>query len=145
MKKKFKVSDNVNGKDKNVCVKEIKQEIKQETKHETKHEEDIHAEVEETIQPGEDKEGKINYTNLTNFSTKYLVMCKVYTDVGGIKCSGESRTPLRQIYFIFMENFQKKSGKNSNFQVKLTNVFEPPIKKFGSSPENSYTFFSTCT
>ena len=24
------------------------------------------------------------YTTLTNFSTKYLVMCKVYTDVGGI-------------------------------------------------------------
>ena len=28
---------------------------------------------------------KIFYTTLTNFSTKYLVMCKVYTDVGGIK------------------------------------------------------------
>ena len=25
------------------------------------------------------------YTTLTNFSTKYLVMCKVYTCVGGIK------------------------------------------------------------
>ena len=25
------------------------------------------------------------YTTLTNFSTKFLVMCKVYTDVGGIK------------------------------------------------------------
>ena len=25
------------------------------------------------------------YTTLTNFSMKYLVMCKVYTDVGGIK------------------------------------------------------------
>ena len=25
------------------------------------------------------------YTTLTNFSTKYLMMCKVYTDVGGIK------------------------------------------------------------
>ena len=25
------------------------------------------------------------YTTLANFSTKYLVMCKVYTDVGGIK------------------------------------------------------------
>ena len=24
------------------------------------------------------------YTTLTNFSTKFLVMCKVYTDVGGI-------------------------------------------------------------
>ena len=24
------------------------------------------------------------YTTFTNFSTKYLVMCKVYTDVGGI-------------------------------------------------------------
>ena len=28
---------------------------------------------------------KISYTTLTNISTKYLVMCKVYTDVGGIK------------------------------------------------------------
>ena len=27
----------------------------------------------------------LDYTTLTNFSTKYLVMCKVYTDVGGIK------------------------------------------------------------
>ena len=25
------------------------------------------------------------YTTITNFSTKYLLMCKVYTDVGGIK------------------------------------------------------------
>ena len=25
------------------------------------------------------------FTDLTNFSTKYLVMCKIYTDVGGIK------------------------------------------------------------
>ena len=25
------------------------------------------------------------YTTLTDFSTKYLMMCKVYTDVGGIK------------------------------------------------------------
>ena len=25
------------------------------------------------------------YTTLTNLSTKYLVMCKVYTVVGGIK------------------------------------------------------------
>ena len=28
---------------------------------------------------------KYFYTTLINFSTKYLVMCKVYTDVGGIK------------------------------------------------------------
>ena len=26
-----------------------------------------------------------NYTTFTNFSMKFLVMCKVYTDVGGIK------------------------------------------------------------
>ena len=26
-----------------------------------------------------------SYTTLTNFCTKYLMMCKVYTDVGGIK------------------------------------------------------------
>ena len=25
------------------------------------------------------------YTTLANFSTKYLVLCRVYTDVGGIK------------------------------------------------------------
>ena len=25
------------------------------------------------------------YTTFTNFSTKYIMMCKVYTDVGGIK------------------------------------------------------------
>ena len=27
----------------------------------------------------------VDNTTLSNFSTKYLVMCKVYTDVGGIK------------------------------------------------------------
>ena len=27
------------------------------------------------------------YTTLTNFSTKYLVMCKVYTDLSGINSS----------------------------------------------------------
>ena len=27
----------------------------------------------------------INYTTFTNFNMKYLVMRKVYTDVGGIK------------------------------------------------------------
>ena len=27
----------------------------------------------------------VDYTTLINFSMKYLVMCKVYTDVGGIK------------------------------------------------------------
>ena len=27
----------------------------------------------------------IHYTTLTNFSTKYLTVCKFYTDVGGIK------------------------------------------------------------
>ena len=27
----------------------------------------------------------LNYTTLTNFSMKYLMMYKVYTDVGGIK------------------------------------------------------------
>ena len=26
-----------------------------------------------------------HYTTFTNFSMKYLMMCKVYTDVGGIK------------------------------------------------------------
>ena len=31
------------------------------------------------------KQYKWYYTTLTDFSTNYLVMCKVYTDVGGIK------------------------------------------------------------
>ena len=29
--------------------------------------------------------GKKSYTTFTNFSTKYHLICKVYTDVGGIK------------------------------------------------------------
>ena len=29
--------------------------------------------------------GSLDYTTFTNLSIKYLVMCKVYTDVGGIK------------------------------------------------------------
>ena len=29
--------------------------------------------------------GAVVYTTFTNFSTKYVVMCKVFTDVGGIK------------------------------------------------------------
>ena len=134
MKKKFKVSDNVNGKDKNVCVKEIKQETKQDIKQETKHEEDIHPEVEETIEPGDEREGKMNYTTLTNFSTKYLMMCKVHTDVGRIKYSGESRggsgsslePPLRQNYFIFIENFQKIQKKNK-FSSKIKKSTPPSL------------------
>ena len=27
----------------------------------------------------------LTYTTLTNLSMKYLMMCKVYTDVGGVK------------------------------------------------------------
>ena len=37
------------------------------------------------------------YTSLTNFSTKYLVMCKVYTDVGGIKYLYHVCVPVRKI------------------------------------------------
>ena len=33
----------------------------------------------------EKRKYNVFYTTLTNFSTKYLVMCKVFTDVGGIK------------------------------------------------------------
>ena len=37
------------------------------------------------------------YTTLTNLSTKYLVMCKVYTDVGGIKKLYHVCPPVRKI------------------------------------------------
>ena len=37
------------------------------------------------------------YTTLTNFSAKYLVMCKVYTDVGGIKYLYHVCPPVRKI------------------------------------------------
>ena len=36
------------------------------------------------------------YTTLTNFSTKYLVMCKVYTGVGGIKYLYHVCPPVRK-------------------------------------------------
>ena len=41
----------------------------------------INAKRNKLFVPGQ----KCVYTTLTNFSTIYLVMCKVYTDVGGIK------------------------------------------------------------
>ena len=37
------------------------------------------------------------YTTFTNFSMKYLVMCKVYTDVGGIKELYHVCPPVRKI------------------------------------------------
>ena len=37
------------------------------------------------------------YTTLTSFSTKYLVICKVYTDVGGIKLLYHVCPPVRKI------------------------------------------------
>ena len=37
------------------------------------------------------------YTTLTNLSTKYLVMYKVYTDVGGIKYLYHVCPPVRKI------------------------------------------------
>ena len=39
----------------------------------------------------------VAYTTLTNFSTKYLMMCKVYTDVGGIKLLNHVCPPVRKI------------------------------------------------
>ena len=39
----------------------------------------------------------IFYTTLTNFSTKYLVMCNVYTNVGGIKELYNVCPPVRKI------------------------------------------------
>ena len=40
---------------------------------------------------------KPNYTTLTNFSTSYLVMCKVYTGVDGIKQLYHVCPPVRKI------------------------------------------------
>ena len=40
---------------------------------------------------------KYIYTTLTNFSTKYHLMCKVYTDVGGIKWLYYVCPPVRKI------------------------------------------------
>ena len=42
------------------------------------------------------------YTTLTNFSTKYLVMCKVYTDVGGIKQLYHVCPPVCKIIYSLM-------------------------------------------
>ena len=39
----------------------------------------------------------MNYTTLANFSTKYLVMCKVHTNVGGIKYLYHVCPPVRKI------------------------------------------------
>ena len=39
----------------------------------------------------------INYTILTNFSMKYLMVCNVYTDVGGIKQLYHDCPPVRKI------------------------------------------------
>ena len=40
---------------------------------------------------------KVVYTTLTDLSTKYLVMCKVYTDVGGLKWLYHVCPPVRKI------------------------------------------------
>ena len=42
------------------------------------------------------------YTTLSNFSTKYSVMCKVYTDVGGIKQLYHACPPVRKIIHSLM-------------------------------------------
>ena len=39
----------------------------------------------------------LTYTTLTNLNTKYLVMCKVYTDVGGINYLYLVCPPVRKI------------------------------------------------
>ena len=38
-----------------------------------------------------------DYTNFTIFRMKYLVMCKIYTDVGGIKLLHHVCPPVRKI------------------------------------------------
>ena len=41
--------------------------------------------------------GLAYYSSLTNFSTNYLMMCKVYTNVGGIKYLYHVCPPVRKI------------------------------------------------
>ena len=43
---------------------------------------------------------KTSFTNIANFSTKHLVMCKVYNDVGGINLLDHSNLPALEIIHV---------------------------------------------
>ena len=61
-------------------------------------------------------------------------------DPDGFGClGGVQESPLRQNYFIFMENFQKNQEKLTNNQVKIVNQiplckFDPLSRTTGSAP-----------
>ena len=59
------------------------------------------------------------YTRLTNFSTKYLVMCKVYTDVGGINYLYYVCPPLRQIVHLKLVDYLHVQADNPWYNYYL--------------------------
>ena len=71
-----------------------------------------------------DECGTSFYTTLTNFSTKYLTMCKVYTDVGGIKQLYHVCPPVRKIiHSLKLADYLHVQADNPwyNYNVSITN------------------------
>ena len=74
------------------------------------------------------------YTTLTNFSTKYLVMCKVYTDVGGIKYVYHVGPPVRKIiHSLKLVDYLHVQADNPWYNYYLVPVTCPHRKKEVSS------------
>ena len=56
-------------------------------------------------------------------------------------CEGRSNPPLKQNYFIFMENFQKNQEKKRNNQVKVTNRTRTPYQEILDPPLGPHRYF----
>ena len=71
---------------------------------------------------------KDNYTTLTDFNTNYLVMCKIYTDVGGISYLNHVCQPVREIIHLlklvdYLHITEDKTWYNSLLHVITMQVY----------------------
>ena len=70
------------------------------------------------------------YTTLTNFSTKYFVMCKVYTDVGGIKLLYHVCPPVRKIiHSLKLVDYLHVQADNPWYNYYISNPAKTDLKK----------------
>ena len=75
------------------------------------------------------------YTTLTNFSTNYFVMCKFYTDVGGIKQLYHVCLPVRKIiHSLKLMDYLHVQADNPWYNYYITNLDTPTQRKQFDKP-----------
>ena len=78
----------------------------------------------------------LHYTTFTNFSMKYLMMCKVYTDVGGIKQLYHVCPPVHKIiHLLKLVDYLHVQVDNPwyNYYISITDTYLPSKTSFYAS------------